>query len=283
MKEIVCENKLNRLCIGFGTADLSGPAEDLVFCAIQAGYRLIDTAAVYGSEEAVGRALRRAMDSGLVKREELFVQTKVSPANHGYQEAKAGVEQSLNQLQVDYLDAYLIHWPVPRGQEETYREKNLETWQALTELQQKGCIRYTGVCNFLERHLLQLTENGLPMPAINQLEIHPAFQQRGLVRFCKERGITVQAWSPMGRGVLQTPEFNAMAERYDKNIGQLALRWSIQNGFIPLTRSSVPQHIQRNIEILDFAITEEDMMRLNALNTNDQHLDIWSYRRQQMY
>lgn len=275
--------KLELPVLGFGTADLSGSSEDLVFCAIQAGYRLIDTAAVYGSEESVGQALRKAMERGLVKREELFVQTKLSPARHGYQEAIAGIEQSLNRLKLDYLDAYLIHWPVPRGQEETYREKNQETWQAFTELQQKKRIRYAGVCNFLERHLLQLIENGLPMPAINQLEIHPAFQQRGLVRFCRERGITVQAWSPMGRGVLQTPEFTAMAERYGKNIGQLALRWSIQNGFVPLTRSSVPQHIQRNMEVFDFTITEEDMARLNALNTNDHHQEIWSYKRQQMY
>lgn len=269
--------------IGFGTADLERPVAEAVFDAINAGYFLIDMAQAYGSEQGVGEAVRRAVSEGLVKREKLFIQTKLAPGCHGYYETMDAFQESLDALQMDYVDMYLIHWPVARGSEETYRKKNLATWQAFVELQAKGRVRHIGVCNFLERHLLQLTESGLPCPEVNQLELHPGYQQRGLVRFCRERGIAIEAWSPMGRGILRTPEFEAMAKRYGKNIGQLALRWSVQNGFIPISRSSSASHIASNLNIFDFTITEEDMAALNGLNTNDGHMDIWSYRRQQMY
>lgn len=279
-------NSFNRMSlpqIGFGTADLSGPTDEIVFSAIKAGYRLIDTAQVYGSEEGVGLAVKEAVSRGLVRREELFLQTKLAPDRHGYHEALACFEESLNKLRADYLDLYLIHWPVARGSEETYREKNLAAWQAFEELKRRGKARHIGVCNFLERHLLHLTDDGMTCPEVNQLEIHPGFQQRGLVRFCRERGILVEAWSPMGRGVLKKPEFEKMAACYEKDIGQLALRWSIQSGFVPLARSSDPAHIAHNLDVFDFEISSEDMAVLNSLNTNDNHQDIWSYKRQQMY
>jgi len=277
------DNGLVMPMMGFGTANLTGPVDELVCSAIQAGHRLIDTADAYGSEAGVGDGLQKALARELVKREELFVQTKLAPVRHGYQEVMDGVQRSMDRLHVDYLDAYFLHWPVPRGQEDSYRQGNLAAWQAMVELQQKGLIRYLGVCNFLERHLLYLTESGLPMPAINQLEIHPGFQQRGLVGFCLERGIAIEAWSPMGRGLLQTSAFEEMSARYGKSIGQLALRWSIQKGYVPLTRSSNQNHIVQNIEVFDFEITNEDMRKLDELNSCDNHMDIWSYKRQQMY
>lgn len=269
--------------IGFGTADLARSASEAVFDAVNAGYFLIDTAQVYGSEHGVGEAVKRAVSEGVVRREDLFVQTKLAQNRHGYYEAMDAFQESLQQLQMDYVDMYLIHWPVARGSEETYREKNLATWQAFQELKNQGKVRHIGVCNFLERHLLQLADNGMADPEVNQLELHPGYQQCGLVRFCRERGIAIEAWSPMGRGILRTPEFEAMAQRYGKNIGQLALRWSVQNGFIPISRSSDAHHIAANLDIFDFTITDEDMAALNRLNTNDGHMDIWSYRRQQMY
>ena len=269
--------------IGFGTADLTGVVDELVLAAIEAGHRLIDTAQVYGSEEGVGRAVSAAVERGLVRREDLFIETKLDPQRHGYQEALDAFYESLDRLQTDYVDMFLIHWPVARGSEDTYREKNIATWQAFEELKKKGKARHIGVCNFLERHLLQLTENGLSCPEVNQLELHPAFQQRGLVRFCRERGIVIEAWSPMGRGVLKQPQFEEMAAGYGKDVGQLALRWSLQNGYIPLTRSSNPAHINSNLNVFDFEISDEDMCALNRLNTNDNHQDIWSYKRQQMY
>lgn len=269
--------------IGFGTADLAGPADRLVLEAIRAGHRLIDTARVYGSEDGVGQAVERAEEEGVVRREELFLETKLAPDRHGYHEALQDFEEALNRMRTDYLDMFMLHWPVARGSEENYREKNIGAWQALAELKRKGRVRHIGVCNFLERHLLQLTDAGLPMPEVNQLELHPGFQQRGLVRFCRERGMVIEAWSPMGRGILKTPEFEAMAASYGKDVGQLALRWSIQKGFVPLTRSSDPAHIAHNLEIFDFEIGPQDTEKLDALNTNTDHQDIWSYKRQQMY
>lgn len=276
-------NKITLPPIGFGTADLNGDVKEIVLNAIKHGYRLIDTAAVYGSEEGAGRAIREAVESGLVKREELIVETKLAPGEHGYAKTMACFERSLNALGLDYIDIYLIHWPVSRGDEEDYKEKNVESWRAFSELKDKGLIKHIGVCNFLERHLLHLIETGLGCPEINQLELHPAFQQRGLVNFCRERGIAVEAWSPMGRGVLNSQEFIDMAAKYGKDIGQLALRWSVQKGFVPLTRTSNFERAKGNLNVFDFNISEEDMSELDALNTNDCHMDIWSYKRQQMY
>ena len=270
-------------CVGFGTADLNGSVADIVLAAIREGHRLIDTAQVYGSEDGVGQAVRQASSEGLICRDSLFIESKLAPDRHGYHEAIAGFDESLNRLGVDYIDMYMLHWPVARGSEDDYREKNVAAWQAFTELKAKGRIRHLGVCNFLERHLLQLTDAGLSLPEVNQLEIHPGFQQRGLVRFCREKGMAIEAWSPMGRGILRKPEFEAIADGYGKDSGQLALRWSIQHGFVPLTRSSNVGHIRGNLKVFDFSINDEDMKCLNGLNTNTEHQDIWSYKRQQMY
>lgn len=269
--------------IGFGTADLEGDISAAVETAIRTGYRLIDTARVYGSEEGVGKAIAKCVNDGIVQREELFIQTKLDPILHTYESVLTSFHKSLNALNLDYVDLYLIHWPVVRGGEEDCYERNREIWRAFEILQQDGRVRMLGVCNFLERHLLDLMEYGQSKPVINQLELHPGYQQRGLIRFCRKHGIKIEAWSPMGRGILRMPEFEKMAQKYRKNIGQLALRWSIQSGYIPISRSSTPAHINANLDVFDFAISEEDMTLLNALNTNDGYLDIWSYRRQQMY
>lgn len=269
--------------IGYGTSDLTAPVEGLVYHAIKSGHRFIDTAQAYGSECGVGQAVKRSVEEGFVHRGDLFIETKLSPEMHGYYEALSGFERSLNELRLDYVDMFLIHWPVPRGLEKTYREKNIATWQAFESLKQKGYVRHIGVSNFLERHLLDITENCGEIPAVNQLEIHPGFQQKGLVRFCVERGIQIVAWSPLGRGVLQRETFGEMAKKYGKDTGQLALRWSIQKHYTPLTRSSNLTRISQNLSVFDFELAPEDMEKLDALNTCDQHLDIWSYRRQKMY
>lgn len=269
--------------IGFGTWELTGSVEKAVYWAIKAGFRLIDTAQVYGSEDGVGIAVERAVKEGIVRREDLFIQTKLAPDRHGYREALEGFEESLNRLRVDYLDMFMLHWPVARGSEEIYPEKNAAAWRAFEELKRAGKVKHIGVCNFLERHLLQLTENGLTCPEVNQLELHPGYQQRGLVHFMRQRGVAIQAWSPMGRGILRAPEFERMAASYGKNVAQLALRWSVQSRFVPLTRSSDPAHIAENLAIFDFEICEADMQELNRLNTNTNYQDMWSYKRQQMY
>lgn len=269
--------------IGFGTADLRGDVVALIETALEAGYRLIDTAAAYDSEEAVGIAVKRFLQSGRVEREELFIETKVMPGVSNYDQAIASVMNALDRMQLHYIDMVMLHWPVNRGHEMTYRRENREVWHAFEHLIEKGKVRMLGVCNFLERHLLDLINNSCTKPVINQLEIHPAYQQKGLVTFCREQGMAVEAWSPMGRGILLKEEYSQMADYYHKNIGQLALRWSHQHGFIPLTRSSNPEHIRKNLEVFDFEISPEHMSIIDDLNTNDQFMPIWSYKRQQMY
>lgn len=171
--------------LGFGTSGLNGSVEEIVLSAIENGYQLIDTAEVYGSEQGVGAAIARAIKSGNIAREDLFVETKISPERHGYHEALSAFDESLNRLQIDYIDMYMIHWPVPRGDELCYREKNIATWQAFCELKKSGKVRHIGVCNFLERHLFYLSQAGYAMPEVNQLELHPGYQQIGLVNFCR--------------------------------------------------------------------------------------------------
>ena len=269
--------------IGFGTYDLQGDDRQIVLGAINSGFRLIDTARVYGSEMGVGYAIREAVDRGIINRSDLFIQTKLAPNMHGYYATLSCFEESINELQMDYIDMHLIHWPVSRGNEYDYREKNIESWQAFSELKKRGLVKHIGVCNFLERHLINLIDSGYGCPEVNQLELHPGYQQIGLVNFCRERDIVIEAWSPLGRGILDDTKYNEMAKKYNKNVGQLALRWSVQNGFIPLTRSSNCSRIKSNIDIFDFEITQEDIEEINTLNSNDNYQKIWSYKRQQMY
>lgn len=281
--DYVLTNGVKIPAIGFGTADLTGDIKEIVKCAVRCGYRMIDTAAVYGSETDIGGALQELVRDGEIRREDLFLQTKLDPAQRSYEAVVENFPHVLERLQTEYVDMFLIHWPVPRGSEETYRGENREVWRAFETLYREGRVRAVGVCNFLERHLLQITGTCSVAPMVNQLELHPGYQQKGLVRFCRERGMLIEAWSPMGRGILNKPEFQRIAGSYEKNIGQLALRWSVENGYIPLTRSSTPEHIAKNREIFDFSLAEDVKEKLNELNTNDGHLDIWSYRRQQMY
>ena len=269
--------------IGFGTADLEDQAQAAVEAAIRAGFRLIDTARVYGSEESVGKAVAKCISDGIVRREDLIIQTKLDPSMHSYEGALESFRTSLKALNMDYVDVYLIHWPVPRGAENDCYERNREVWRAFETLQKNGQARMIGVCNFLERHLLDLLDSSSVSPCVNQLELHPAFQQRGLVRFNRKLGIRTEAWSPMGRGLLNNDEWKTRAEAYGKNPGQIALRWSVDQGHIPLVRAKNPKHIKSNLDIFDFELTDEDRKALDAMNTNDQHMDIWSYKRQQMY
>lgn len=269
--------------IGFGTADLGDQAQTAVETAIRSGFRLIDTARVYGSEGSVGKAIARCISDGTIRREDLIVQTKLDPSLHSYEGVMESFKASIGELKTGYIDLFLIHWPVPRGTENDCYERNREVWRAFEDLRKNGDVRMIGVCNFLERHLVDLMEHCAVPPAINQLELHPAYQQRGLVRFTRKLGVAVEAWSPMGRGLLNSDEWKARAGAYGKNPGQIALRWSIDHGYVPLVRAKNPEHIKSNLDIFDFELTEEDKAALDAMNTCDQHQDIWAYKRQQMY
>ena len=269
--------------IGFGTADLGDAAEIAAFAALEQGYRLIDTARVYDSEFAVGQALKKAQKVLNIQRSQVVIQTKLSPIVSGYDETLEDFDKSLEALQTEYVDVYFIHWPVIRRNKDTYHRKNIETWKAFEKLYYEKKIRMLGVCNFLERHLIDIFEQCEIMPGVHQLELHPGYQQRGLVEFSRKHHMLVEAWSPMGRGILNQSKFISMAEKYEKNIGQLALRWSVEKGFIPLTRSKSSRHMMANKQIFDFCISKKDIAVLDALNSNLGFMDIWSYKRQQMY
>lgn len=274
--------------IGFGTYNLNCSEKSLVQIirsALINGYRFFDTAHSYGSESDLGIAIEQAIQEGLVVRDELFIETKYHSATpYGYYDALNQFEESINKLRCDYIDAYLIHQPVPRYSEREYTEKNIEVWQAFEELYYKGKIKAIGVSNFLERHILQIMNVCREAPMINQIEIHPMYQEIGLSRWCQNHGIAVEGWSPLARGeILKKDEILRLGLKYHKTAAQICLRWAIYNGVIPIVAAENDNWMKSNIEVFDFTLSDEDMEQINQLNTNTEHWDLWMYRRQQMY
>lgn len=224
--------------------------------ALKAGYRLIDTAAIYGNEEGVGRALK---DSG-IPREEIFLTTKLWNTDQGYDKALKAFEVSLEKLGTDYVDLYLVHWPG--------KDKYVESYQALENLFQEKRVRAIGVCNFHIHHLEKLLAETKIIPAINQIELHPLMNQKAIRDFCRERGIQVEAWGPLmqGKEDLAAPVIVELSEKYAKSPAQIILRWHFQNGVIAIPKSVTPSRIKENISLFDFVLSEEDMAKIDAMN-----------------
>ena len=250
-------------CIGFGTWQTPDgeTAVTAVKAAIEVGYRHIDTAAAYGNEESVGKAIR---ESG-IPRAELFITSKVWNTDRGYESTLQAFEKTLERLGTDYLDLYLIHWPANSTQFEDWAQINLETWRAMNDLYKAGRIRAIGVSNFLPKHLEPLMETEVK-PMVNQIEYHPGQMQEETVSYCKENGILIEAWSPLGTGkMLSNETLMAIAEKYNKSVAHLCIRWCMQNGTLPLPKSITPSRIADNIEVFDFEISEEDMKTINQM------------------
>lgn len=225
--------------------------------ALEVGYRAIDTAAFYENEEGVGQAIR---ESG-IPRDELFITTKVWNTDHGYEKTLKAFDTSLKKLGLDYLDLYLIHWPG--------KDKYVDTWHALEKLYKDGKVRAIGVSNFKIHHLQTLMEQSKEKPVINQIELHPYLTQKDTLAFCKENGIAVEAWSPLGRGrLLDDPTLVEIGKKYGKTAAQVTLRWHLQNDVIVIPKSVTPSRIKENSDIFDFELTPEDMERIDALNKN---------------
>jgi len=263
-KKITLMNGTKIPCIGFGTWQTPDGtvATKAVKTAIQLGYRHIDTAAIYGNEKSVGEGIHQ---SGIA-RENLFVTSKVWNANRGYDKTIAAFNQSLNDLKLDYLDLYLIHWPASANQFENWKAINLDTWRALERLYKEGRVKAIGVSNFNSIHLDALMKEAEFMPVINQIEVHPGYPQKELVNYCQNRNIKVEAWSPLGSGrVLQDPTLASLAKKYNKSVAQLCIRWCIQRHLIPLPKSVTPNRIESNRQVFDFTIDEDDMKTMTEL------------------
>lgn len=232
---------------------------DALKSAVRLGYRSIDTAAVYGNERSVGQAIREAMEESKVSRDELFVTSKVWNADLGYESTLAAYEASLERLGLDYLDLYLIHWPV--------EGKYKEAWRALETLYKTGRVRAIGVSNFQTHHLEELMKNAEVAPAINQVEFHPRLTQEKLRRFCAEHRIQLEAWSPLMQGqLLEEPTLRDIAARHGKSIAQVILRWDLQHGVVTIPKSTKPQRIAENADVFGFELTAEEMARIDGLN-----------------
>lgn len=244
--------------IGLGV--LRVPADEAqrsVRTALENGYRSIDTAAVYGNEDGVGRGL---LESG-VPRDEVFVTTKVWNTNHGYQETLDAFDKSVKRLGLDYVDLYLIHWPmVSIG-------RIPETWRALQEIKRQGRARSIGVSNFLVKHLEQLAKDSDEVPSVNQIELHPHMQQNELRAYHQAYGIATEAWSPLGQGqVLEDSTLTRIAARHSRSVAQVVLRWHLQLGNVAIPKSSNPERIRQNINVFDFALTGDDMQAIALIN-----------------
>lgn len=251
-------------CVGFGTWQTPDGAVAIkaIRSALECGYRHIDTAAVYGNEKSVGEALA---DSGIA-RKELFVTSKLWNTERGYEKTLAAFEQTLDDLQLTYLDLYLIHWPAAKGSQEEWARINLDTWHAFEKLYVDGLIRAIGVSNFLPHHLSALIEQAEIVPLVDQIEYHPGYTQKETVQFCKDHDILVEAWSPLGTGkMLSNSTLLQIAATYEKSVAQLCIRWCLQNGTLPLPKSVTPSRIAENADVFDFTITAEDMATIDAL------------------
>ena len=254
---VALANGIEMPYLGIGTYHIEDNEEAarVVGDALQTGYRLVDTAAFYGNEKGVGRAIR---ENG-VPREDIFVTTKVWNTDQGFDSTLRAFDASMQRLQIDILDLYLIHWPG--------RDKYKDTWKALERLYREKRVRAIGVCNFLKHHLEELISGAEINPMVNQVEFHPYLVQSDLLDFCRQHDIQYQAWGPLMRGrISDVPLMKTLGEKYGKTPFQVVLRWDLQKGVITIPKSVQPKRIITNADLFDFEISAEDMAQIDALD-----------------
>lgn len=248
--------------IGLGVFKLDDGrnVEQAIEVALDSGYRGIDTASLYGNEEGVGRVIARSN----IPREELFITSKLWNDDHGFDTTLKAFDTSLKKLNADYLDLYLVHWPLKS------KQNRAETWRAMEQIYESGRARAIGVSNFTPSHLDELLKTAKVVPAINQVELHPYLTQIDIRSYCDSKGIIVQSWSPIMRGgdLLTDPVITGIANVYGKEPAQIVLCWHIQLGLIVIPKSKTPERIRSNINIFNFELTNEEMQRISGLNKN---------------
>ena len=266
IEEKVLNDGLRIPLIGFGTYELNGErGVTSIKAAVDAGYRLIDSAFNYENEGAVGKAVRECS----VPREKLLITSKLPGRHHAYNEALQTIEESLYRAGLDYYDLYLIHWPNPKT------DRYVDAWQAMLEAKKRGLIRSAGVCNFLPEHLERLEKETGVLPSVNQIELHPYFNQEEARNWNTAHGILTEAWSPLGRGneILMNEVIQEIAAAHTKTVSQVILRWHIQMGTLPIPKAASLQHQVENISIFDFALTEDEIAAICRLTRADGRLN----------
>lgn len=258
MKTLANGTKIPRLGLGVWQVKEGSEAVDSVDWAIETGYRLIDTAAIYKNEYSIGEGIRRAG----IAREELFLTTKLWNADQGYESTLNAFDESLNRLGVTYVDLYLIHWPVAG--------KFKESWRAMEKIYRSGRAKAIGVSNFHKHHLEELMETAQIMPMVDQIELHPTFTQEPLRKFLNAHEIAVEAWSPLGQGKsLNEPIIKEIAAKYQKTTAQIIIRWHLQRDTIVIPKSVHEERIKENFDVFDFELSIEDMEKINTMNKNE--------------
>ncbi len=263
MKELLLNDGNNIPLVGFGTYKLlHEDGVKSVIDALQNGYRLVDTAAIYANEEAVGKGIK---ESG-VDRKDICVITKLWRENLGYNQAKLAFQESLDKLDLEYIDMYLIHWPANAKNYTNWQKANADAWRAMEELKTDGLIKSIGVSNFWPEHLEALFQTANIIPALNQIEFHPGYWQQEVANYCKEKEIAVQSWSPMARGkVFGNEVLERLAAKHRKSVSQICLRWIIQKDVMVIPKSSNLDRIKENIDLFDFELSKDEVMEIDNL------------------
>ncbi len=263
MEHYILNNGVEIPAVAFGTYKAAdGKSADVIRTAIEAGYRYFDTASFYGTETYLAEAVR---ESG-ISRDEIFIASKLWKTEMGYDNVKKAFERTLENLETDYLDLYLIHWPLPEPGYKEWKQLDKETWRAMEELYQEGKIRAIGLSNFLPHHIENILEDCTVRPAVDQIEYHPGYSQEAVVQYCKERDILVQAWSPIGRQrVLTEGLVQELAEKYGVSPARICLKFAVQRGIIPLPKSSSMERMKENLDLYSFEMEQEDIWRLATM------------------
>lgn len=253
--------------LGFGVWQI--PKDITAHCvklALKAGYRYIDTATAYDNEKEVGEGIRQAMEEYGIKREEIFVSTKLWNDHRGHDRAVEAIETSLKNLGLDYIDLYMLHWPAVAKWHDDWRDINANTYRAVEEYYRKGKIKSIGVANYLAHHLEALIEDTKIKPMVNQIEYHPGFGQIESANYCHKHDIIVEAWSPLGCGeVLQNKTLKQVADKYNKTTAQICIRWLLQKNIIPIIKSTHEERMIQNMQVFDFEIHSKDMQVIDDI------------------